>query len=1718
MRSTRARRSLARSAVTGLLSLSLAGIVVTSSQGSASAEYEDSDFTVTRHDLDFILNQIKIAEHHAMGGDLLCDDRADMSWTCVPDPKLPYGLRTVDGSFNNLFPNTAQFPKRSTFGAAGQEFPRMLAPEFKDAESFDPDGPAGPAPSMPSSYKSKSGYVVDSEPREISNLIVDQTTANPAAVTVMGEVAGSEETELPPLPTRPGEPRVEKGIFIPNRSPDEGLSASYNSWFTLFGQFFDHGLDLVSKGGNGTVMVPLKSSDPLYQATGTNPMRNMIPLTRATNQPGPDETVGTADDIQEHTNRTTSFVDQNQTYTSHPSHQVFIREYAMEDGKPVPTGRLLGGTDGEGLANWAQVKDQARTMLGIVLDDMDALEVPLVVTDPYGHFIPGENGFPQLVRPDTTPVEGNLDGTVDATSSMKAGVAFLDDIAHTASPNPLGEYDTALLGEHFITGDGRGNENIGLTSVHHVFHSEHNRLVEHISEVIDAEGESFEAKWRDETGVWDYGERIFQAARYVTEMEYQHLVFEEFARKIQPNVDPGPLNESLYHGDIDASVKAEFAHVVYRFGHSMLNETVDREGFGTESLPLLDAFLNPAAFTDGGALTHDEGAAAVIQGMMHQTGNEIDEFVTDTLRNNLLGVPLDLATINLARARDTGVPSLNKARRQFYDSGANPALRPYASWEDFRLELKHRASIVNFIAAYGIHPALDAAGTLEEKREAALVLTQDSGFMTAPAAASGVDDIDMWIGGLAERPAIFGGMLGTTFNHVFEEHMEDLQNGDRFYYLNRNQGLGLFHQLEANSFAELVMRNTAAQDLPVDMFASQDLTIDLDTVPAEGIAGLSQLDGWWRWDGGEHITMHGTEGADKMRGGEGDDALWSHGGADHLEGGIGNDGFHGGPGDDILTDVFGDDTFHAGPGHDVVNAGHGFDVIFGQSGKDFLLHGQESTQSFAGQGDDFLEGGNASDIMTGNEADDWLEGGKGADLVQGDNALTFQNDPVGGADVLDGGSGNDDHDAEGGDDIMLNNGSDRHAGMLGFDWVTHKGDPDPVDADLDVLIFQPPNVTLMRSRYMNVEGLSGWEGSDVLRGRGHPGDQAFPTSGKGHELTQAQLDRVAGLRAMLSSGQQLEGGSLPQVPKYATPFLATNQTGNILLGGGGSDLIEGRSGDDYLDGDAALDVHLELPGGERVDEMTQVQERVFSGEINPADIGTRREIVQQADDSIDTAVYADVRDQHTITENGDGTWRIAHVDEDAGALQSGVDTLRNIERVQFADETVDLVELEGAAAAGFMTFSTDQPTEDEPITVTGTFTDPDGPIQTDTIVYTWQYGDDEGEFTPSVNGVGETFTPGDAEAGFTLRVIATFLDADGTLESITSHTTLPVENVNDEPSGLVVDPQSPAVGSEVAADGLVDPDGTHNDDGDVVVDLAHQWQRGSGDIWTNIAGATGETYTVMPADSGQRLRVRIRYTDVHGTAEEVFSEASDVVPALDAPGIPLLAQAVAAGDSAARVTWSPPDFGGSNLIGYDVRVRKDGVAHRVIEAVAHDAVSLEVTGLEIGPRYAFQVRGVNQAGSGAWSKASAPVVLTATPPVVQDPPVVQEPPVTQEPPTQQLPTPATTPGTASPEALLKAPGAPKIRAVKAGKVGGPTTIKVAWADAGVADAAPTQAFRVKVRKVRPGRDRLVIKKSFGANRSAHTFKLPKGRYKVTVMAVNEAGTSAATVSKVVRSK
>src|SRR5262245_12132638 len=416
-----------------------------------------------------------------------------------------------------------------------------------------------------------------------------------------------------------------------------------------------------------------------------------------------------------------------------------------------------------------------------------------------------------------------------------------------------------------------------------MFHSEHNRQVHAVKDTLLAnattpEGLATLNQWLlhtvtavpadHSTLVWN-GERLFQAAKFATEMQYQHLVFEEFARTVQPQVDAF-LAPNGFDATIDPSIVAEFAHTVYRFGHSMLLEPVDRfdpnfqpvtpDG---QQIGLIAAFLNPLAFAASGP-TPEQAAGAIIRGVTRQVGNEIDEFVTEALRNNLLGLPLDLPAINITRARDTGIPSLNAARAEFYHMTGDSQLTPYISWADFVQHLKHPESLINFIAAYGTHESITSATTLDAKRQAASLIVlggevdpdgipNNGDEILAPAdrldflnstgdwansgphakdldgvTTTGLGDIDFWVGGLAEKKMPFGGMLGSSFNFVFETQLEALQDGDRFYYLSRTAGMDFLTELENNSFAKLVMNNTDVTHLCDALFLTQTFTHEID--------------------------------------------------------------------------------------------------------------------------------------------------------------------------------------------------------------------------------------------------------------------------------------------------------------------------------------------------------------------------------------------------------------------------------------------------------------------------------------------------------------------------------------------------------------------------------------------------------------------------------------------------------------------------------------------------------------------------------------------------------------------------------------------------------------------------------------------------------------------------------------------------------------------------
>ena len=75
--------------------------------------------SLSRSDLDFVLQQILIGEQHTAGADLL---------TLLPDVFAPFGLRTVEGTFNNLIAS------QTGFGTADAFFPHLLPQVWRTAE------------------------------------------------------------------------------------------------------------------------------------------------------------------------------------------------------------------------------------------------------------------------------------------------------------------------------------------------------------------------------------------------------------------------------------------------------------------------------------------------------------------------------------------------------------------------------------------------------------------------------------------------------------------------------------------------------------------------------------------------------------------------------------------------------------------------------------------------------------------------------------------------------------------------------------------------------------------------------------------------------------------------------------------------------------------------------------------------------------------------------------------------------------------------------------------------------------------------------------------------------------------------------------------------------------------------------------------------------------------------------------------------------------------------------------------------------------------------------------------------------------------------------------------------------------------------------------------------------------------------------------------------
>ena len=167
-----------------------------------------------------------------------------------------------------------------------------------------------------------------------------------------------------------------------------------------------------------------------------------------------------------------------------------------------------------------------------------------------------------------------------------------------------------------------------------------------------------------------------------------------------------------------------------------------------------------------------------------------------------------------------------------------------------------------------------------------------------------------------------------------------------------------------------------------------------------------------------------------------------------------------------------------------------------------------------------------------------------------------------------------------------------------------------------------------------------------------------------------------------------------------TPMVASADQADILRGLGGNDMLFGGSGNDTLEGGPGADTLIGGPGMDTADysaSASAVSVNLLTGLGSGGDaqgdiLGGIENIVGSAfndtltggagNDTLtggagndivdglsgsDTAVYSGSSTNYQVTQNADGSWKV--VDLRSGG-PDGTDTLRNIEYLQFNDQTV----------------------------------------------------------------------------------------------------------------------------------------------------------------------------------------------------------------------------------------------------------------------------------------------------------------------------------------------------------------------------------------------------------------------------------------------------------------
>jgi peroxidase len=188
-------------------------------------------------------------------------------------------------------------------------------------------------------------------------------------------------------------------------------------------------------------------------------------------------------------------------------------------------------------------------------------------------------------------------------------------------------------GAHFVCGDIRANEQLGLTATHILFIREHNywaRLLKCTNSCLS-------------------DEELYQRAKIMVEAEMQAITYNEFIPKIIGN---GALSQYNYDSSVNPQISNEFSVVAYRVGHSMVPSDI------LDGMKLRDAYFTSHFICNG-----KMSIGKILKQFTEGRAEKIDHKLIDDLRSFLFGRPghggMDLASLNIQRGRDHGIALIN---------------------------------------------------------------------------------------------------------------------------------------------------------------------------------------------------------------------------------------------------------------------------------------------------------------------------------------------------------------------------------------------------------------------------------------------------------------------------------------------------------------------------------------------------------------------------------------------------------------------------------------------------------------------------------------------------------------------------------------------------------------------------------------------------------------------------------------------------------------------------------------------------------------------------------------------------------------------------------------------------------------------------------------------------------------------------------------------------